>query len=113
MLNSERIIGIDLVRIDGDQGVYGIYQSVDGGGEWEKLTEASRVYDLLDYAKDKFANTTPMVIPQQIQSILRYEIMEEAATEKLKAVTNKVEPVQPKTNTIWWRRLLELVLKRK
>jgi hypothetical protein len=54
-----------------------------------------------------------MVIPQQIQSILRYEIMEEAATEKLKAVPNKVEPVQPKTNTIWWRRLLELVLKRK
>jgi hypothetical protein len=113
MLNSEKIIGIDLVRIDGDQGVYGIYQSVDGGGEWEKLTEASRVYDLLDYAKDKFSNTTPMVIPQQIQSILRYEIMEEAATEKLKAATNKVEPVQPKTNTIWWRRLLELVLKRK
>ena len=45
MLDSEKIIGIDLVRIEGDQGVYGIYQSVDGGGEWEKLIEASRVYE--------------------------------------------------------------------
>tara|TARA_B110000503_G_scaffold99111_1_gene148383 strand:- start:1255 stop:1596 length:342 start_codon:yes stop_codon:yes gene_type:complete len=113
MLNSEKIIGIDLVRIEGDQGVYGIYQSVDGGSEWEKLTEASRVYELLDYAKGKFSDTTPMVIPQQIQSILRYEIMEDAAAEKLKLEMSKAEAVKPKTNTVWWRRLFGLVVKRK
>jgi hypothetical protein len=54
-----------------------------------------------------------MVIPQQIQSILRYEIMEDAAAEKLKLEMNKAEAVKPKTNTVWWRRLFGLVVKRK
>lgn len=113
MLDSEKIIGIDLVRIEGEDGIYGIYESVDGGVEWEKLTEASRVYELVDYAKGKFSDSTAMVIPHHIQNILRYEIMEEAAEKKIKLEMEKVEAVQAKTNTVWWRRLFGLVVKRK
>jgi hypothetical protein len=100
MLDSEKIIGIDLVRIDGEDGIYGIYESVDGGEEWRKLAESKKIYDLLQFAKNKFSDATPMVLPQQIQNILTYEIMEEAADLKRK----KAQAETPKLN--WFVRLL-------
>ena len=100
MLDSEKIIGIDLVRIDGEDGIYGIYESVDGGEEWRKLAESQKIYDLLQFAKTRYTDATPMVMPQQIQNILTYEIMEEAAELKRK----KAQAENTKLN--WFARLL-------
>jgi len=91
MLDSEKIIGIDLVRIEGEDGIYGIYESVDGGEEWRKLGESKKIYELLQFAKTEYSDTTPMVLPQQIQNILTYEIMEEAAELKRKAAEEKAK----------------------
>lgn len=106
MLDSEKIIGIDLVRIDGEDGIYGIYESVDGGEEWRKLAESQKIYELLQFAKTKYSDATPMVMPQQIQNILTYEIMEEAAEMKRKAAEKK-----PKLN--WFTRLLYFFKRRR
>jgi hypothetical protein len=100
MLDSEKIIGIDLVRIDGEDGIYGIYESVDGGEEWMPLLESRKICVLLDYAKARYDESTPMVLPQQIQNILTYEIMEEAAELKRK----KAQAENTKLN--WFARLL-------
>ena len=106
MLDSEKIIGIDLVRIEGEDGIYGIYESVDGGEEWRKLGESKKIYELLQFAKIEYSDATPMVLPQQIQNILTYEIMEEAAEMKRKAAEEK-----PKLN--WFTRLLHFFKRRR
>jgi len=106
MLDSEKILGIDLVRIDGEDGIYGIYESVDGGEEWRKLAESKKIYELLQFAKTKFSDATPMVLPQQIQNILTYEIMEEAADMKRKAA-------EEKANRNWFTRLLHFFKRRR
>lgn len=106
MLDSEKIIGIDLVRIEGEDGIYGIYESVDGGEEWRKLAESQRIYDLLQFAKSRYTDATPMVMPQQIQMTLTYEIMEEAAEMKRKAAEEA-----PKLN--WFARLLYFFKRRR
>ena len=103
MLESERIVGIDLVRIQDDEGIYGIYESVDGGEQWKQLAESRKLCDLLDYAKTRFPETTPLVMPQHIQNAVTYEIMEEAAEARLRKST-------PRKN--WLKRIFKSLFKR-
>jgi hypothetical protein len=77
------IIGIDFIRSESDGGVYGFYESKDGGYEWIKLIESKKIYDLLKFAKDEFSECTPLVMPAQIQELLRYEILSEREIKKL------------------------------
>jgi len=78
MLDSEKIVGIDLVRMDGECAVYGIYESSDGGEQWMPLLESKKICDLLDYAKARYGSETPMVMQQHIQDIMMVQIIEDA-----------------------------------
>lgn len=93
MPDKEKIIGIDLVRIDGENGIYGIYESANGGEEWRKLAESQKIYELIQFAKTQFATATPMIIPPQIQNLLTYEIMGEAEELKRKKAQAKASKI--------------------
>jgi len=103
MLDCDKIVGIDLARMDGECAVYAIYESSDGGNEWMPLLESRKIYDLLDYAKARYGNETPMVMQQHIQDILLVQIIEEAKHTK-KAST---APADTSTQKKWFRRLLD------
>lgn len=103
MLESEYIVGIDLVRIEQDEGIYGIYESVDGGEQWKPLIESQKICDLLDYAKARFPETTPLVMPQHIQNILKFQIMEEAAEARRR---------KPTVRENWLKRIFKSLFKR-
>lgn len=107
MLDSEKIVGIDLVRMDGDTAVYGIYESADGGEEWMPLLESRNICDLLDYAKARYGNDTPMVMQQHIQDILIVQIIEEA---KANLKNGKTVPPPPPS---WLMRFLNFFRKRR
>jgi hypothetical protein len=107
MLDSEKIVGIDLVRVDGDTAVYGIYESADGGEEWMPLLESQKICDLLDYAKARYGNDTPMVMQQHIQEILLVQIIEDA---KANPKNRKTTPVPPSS---WLMRFLNFFRKRR
>lgn len=105
MLDSEKIVGIDLVRMDGETAVYGIYESSDGGEQWMPLLESRKICDLLDYAKARYGNDTPMVMQQHIQDILLVQIIEDA-----KRMIRK-KPQQEKQESIF-RRILKFFKRR-
>lgn len=88
---TEPIIGIDLVRMDGEDGIYGVYESVDGGNEWQILAQSKKVYELIQFARSRYSEDTPMVMHDHIQRIMMYEVIEEAERFKLKAKQNEQE----------------------
>lgn len=90
MLNEAKIIGIDLARMENEQAVYAVYESTDGGERWKSLHESSSICELLEFAKYKYANETPLVMQQHIQDILRVQIIEEYRYKK------QVPPPKPK-----------------
>lgn len=85
---DEPILGIDLERMDGEQGIYGVYESLDGGNEWNKLAESTKVYELIQFARSRYSEDTPMVMHDHIQKIMMYEVVEEAERYKIKARQN-------------------------
>lgn len=110
MLDSEKIVGIDLVRMDGDTAVYGIYESADGGEEWMPLLESRNICDLLDYAKARYGNDTPMVMQQHIQDIMLVQIIEEMKFKKNREATRAVRNRKPKN---WITRILDFFRRRR
>jgi hypothetical protein len=85
---DEPILGIDLERMDGEQGIYGVYESLDGGNEWSKLAESTKVYELIQFARSRYSEDTPMVMHDHIQKIMMYEVIGEAEQFKIKAQQN-------------------------
>lgn len=101
MTDSDTVIGIDFISTDSDGGLYGLYESTDGGTHWKKLTESRTIYDLLQFAKDQYGSDTPMVMPQIIQQLLQYEFLTEREKHTLLALDNPTE--KP---TKWFKRFL-------
>lgn len=97
MFSSETVIGIDLVRMDGEDGIYGVYESVDGGNEWQVLAESKKVYELIQFARSRYSEDTPMVMHDHIQRIMMYEVIEEAERYKI-----KVKQDEQKANRKSW-----------
>ena len=91
MFSSETVIGIDLVRMDGEDGIYGVYESVDGGNEWQVLAESKKVYELIQFARSRYSEDTPMVMHDHIQRIMMYEVIEEAERYKIKVKQDEQE----------------------
>lgn len=104
MTDYEKIVGIDLARIENDAAVYGIYESVDGGGRWMPLLESRSICDLLEYAKARYTDSTPMVMQQHIQDILVIQIIEEAKSRR-RLSTSKTKPN-------WFRRVWDFFKRR-
>jgi len=102
MTDSDTVIGIDFISTDSDGGLYGLYESPDGGKHWKKLTQSRTIYDLLRFAKHQYGNDTPMVMPQIIQQLLQYEFLTERERHALLALH---KPTEEKT-TKWFKRFL-------
>ena len=85
MIHTRRIIGIDLIRTDTEGGWYGIYESYNSGGDWHMILQSRKIEALISFAKIKYNKSTPMILPDQIQQLLKYEfICEKERNEILK-----------------------------
>jgi len=109
MTDSDTVIGIDFISTDSDGGLYGLYESTDGGEEWMPLLESRNICDLLDYAKARYGNDTPMVMQQHIQDILLVQIIEEATAQKLKHQKN----LPKKSRESWLMKILNIFRKQR
>jgi hypothetical protein len=108
MFSSETVIGIDLVRMDGEDGIYGVYESVDGGNEWQVLAESKKVYELIQFARSRYSEDTPMVMHDHIQRIMMYEVIEEAERYKIKVKQDE----QKAKSKSWFTRILQFFRKK-
>jgi hypothetical protein len=107
---EEPILGIDLERMDGERGIYGVYESTDGGNEWSKLAESTKIYELIQFARSRYDEDTPMVMHDHIQRVMMYEVIEEAEQFKIKARQN-----EQKANTnreSWFSRFIKFFKKK-
>jgi hypothetical protein len=107
MTDNDTVIGIDFITTDSNGGVYGLYESVDGGAHWKKLTESRIIYNLIEFAKDQYSSTTPMVVSHAIQQLLQYEILTEREKHKLLALH---KPTKQSTN--WFKKLVNWLMRR-
>jgi hypothetical protein len=107
---EEPILGIDLERMDGERGIYGVYESLDGGNEWSKLAESTKVYELIQFARSRYDEDTPMVMHDHIQKIMMYEVVEEAERYKIK-VRQDAEKAN-KQNQGWFSRFTKFFKKK-
>lgn len=106
MTNSNTVIGIDLISTDRDGGIYGLYTSLDGGSNWQKLTQSRTIFTLLEFAKMNYNSDTPMVIPQTIQQLIQYELISVRETNAILAQQKSAEK-----NKNWYRRFLNWLRK--
>lgn len=105
---EEPIIGIDLVRMDGEDGIYGVYESVDGGNEWRVLAESKKVYELIQFARSRYSEDTPMVMHEHIQKIMTYEVIEEAEKFKIRIRQDEQEAKRKS----WFTRIFQFFRKK-
>ena len=105
---TEPIIGIDLVRMDGEDGIYGVYESVDGGNEWQILAQSKKVYELIQFARSRYSEDTPMVMHEHIQKIMTYEVIEEAEKFKIRIRQDEQEAKRKS----WFTRIFQFFRKK-
>ncbi len=99
MIHNNRIIGIDLIKTDTEGGVYGIFESYNEGKDWCVVTQSRTIESLINFAKLKYEKSTPMIMTEQIDQLLRYEFI----SEKEK---NKIQQKEQKNIKMTWIRKL-------
>lgn len=95
MEESEKVIGIDLLNNDAGGGMYALCESADGGDTWTVIECRRKIEELLDFAKTKYDETVPVILPFQIREMLRYEILEQREWQIIKAKRS------------WWEKLVK------
>lgn len=98
MVHSNRIIGIDLIKTDTEGGWYGIYESYNEGANWHMVTKSRTIESLINFAKLKYNKNTPMIMPDQIQELLKYEFI--CQQERNKILKQQI------TQDGWFKRLI-------
>lgn len=86
-VDNQKIIGIDLINIDMDGGVYGIYESNNSGKNWHIVTKSKTIESLVNFMKLKYNPSVPLIMTDQMQEILRYEFISER-----ERIYNKISP---------------------
>jgi hypothetical protein len=103
MVDYEKIVGIDLEEIQNDTALYGIYESVDGGKEWMPVLKSANIVMLIEYAKARYDDSTPLVMQPHIQDIMLSQIVQEARR-------TKEAHTKPQKN--WFRRVWDFFRRR-
>jgi hypothetical protein len=74
MIKHGYTIGIDLISVGEVDSIYGIYESVDCA-EWKMVASSKIISDLIQFAKITYHTDTPMIMPEQITQLLKYEFI--------------------------------------
>ena len=74
MIKNGCTIGIDLVSVGEVDSTYGIYESIDRA-EWKMVASSKSIGDLIQFAKITYHADTPMIMPEQITQLLKYEFI--------------------------------------
>jgi len=100
---SSQIIGIDFIKTDIGGGVYGLYESFDGGDRWVLVAKGRKIDDMLETSKIRYSENIRMVMPHLITEMLRFEFLEERELKKIKLWESK--PLPPKL--CWWKQIIK------
>lgn len=100
---SSQIIGIDFIKTDIGGGVYGLYESFDGGDQWVLVAKGRKIDDMLETAKIRYSENIRMVMPHLITEMLRFEFLEDRELKKIKLWESKAVP--PKL--CWWKQIIK------
>jgi len=119
--SPNRLLGIDLLTpIKGD-GVYGLCESFDNGTHWNIIRTDEQIEDLLNFAKNSFNHETPMIMPQHIHHLLKFQILEQRHEEKTKRLQQSYEIKQIIAKALstdismrhtWWKRIVSIFKRR-
>ena len=74
MVKHGYTIGIDLISVGEVDSTYGIYESIDCT-EWKMVASSKIISDLIQFAKITYHTDTPMIMPEQITQLLKYEFI--------------------------------------
>jgi hypothetical protein len=107
MSDYEKIVGIDLEEIQNGIALYCIYESNDGGNGWMPVLKSPNIVMLLEYAKARYDDTTPLVMQPHIQDIMLSQIVQEARQTKQKALQQNKPPRKN-----WFRRVWDFFRRR-
>jgi len=102
---EQHILGIDMIEIDSRGTYYGIYESFNGGEQWEVVLKSLQIYELIMFAKIKYSKDIRVIMPAQIHELLKMEMIMEYQEEKRKALTT------PSPTHTWFYRLVNFFKK--
>ena len=100
MVKHGYTIGIDLISVGEVDSIYGIYESIDCA-EWKMVASSKIISDLIQFAKITYHTDTPMIMPEQITQLLKYEFIAKREQKLIDKYSRKL--VNKKIG--WFRRL--------